>query len=314
MLFGAFKKRRVKCFQAVYERSNFLSRHDLGYQLVPVAKIVGSVGRCQVLDHRFRPLVRISRGQYQRYKRIGKLMRELVVLPPVELYRLRDEYYVVDGHHRVAAAKEMGAVHIDARVIEFLPGGESAEDRLFRERREFERRTGLSDIILSELGQYHRLLEQIQEHQTRMIQRAHERGGDVSPTPVNFKEAARDWELTVFRPVVELIEGRGIQQRVKGKTSADLYLWAWDHKRLEGEKTGHDISWDKALDYFDALYPSPTWGQRLVERTGPFAKYLRRILPLPEPPEPCALAFEATTGAWYCRRRTRSGLDTHEAS
>ena len=208
----------------------------------------------------------------------------------------------------------MGAVHIDAHVIEFLPTGESVEDRLFRERREFERRTGLSDIILSELGQYHRLLEQIQEHQTRMIQRAHERGGDVSPTPVNFKEAARDWELTVFRPVVELIEGRGIQQRVKGKTSADLYLWAWDHKRSEREKTGHDISWDKALDYFDALYPSPTWGQRLVERTGPFARYLRRILPLPEPPEPCALAFEATTGAWYCRRRTRSGLDTHEAS
>jgi hypothetical protein len=42
-------------------------------------------------------------------------------LPPVELYRLGDGYYVLDGHHRVAAALAVGQLALDARVTEFAP-------------------------------------------------------------------------------------------------------------------------------------------------------------------------------------------------
>ena len=37
-------------------------------------------------------------------------------MPPVELYRLGNGYYVVDGHHRIAAALAVGQLAIDAHV------------------------------------------------------------------------------------------------------------------------------------------------------------------------------------------------------
>ena len=42
-------------------------------------------------------------------------------LPMVNLYRLGGHYYVVDGHHRLAAARRIGAVALDAMVTEFVP-------------------------------------------------------------------------------------------------------------------------------------------------------------------------------------------------
>jgi ParB-like chromosome segregation protein Spo0J len=42
-------------------------------------------------------------------------------LPPVELYKLGATYYVLDGHHRVAAARLNGQLEIDAYVAEYVP-------------------------------------------------------------------------------------------------------------------------------------------------------------------------------------------------
>ena len=44
-------------------------------------------------------------------------------LPPVELIKFGDDYWVVDGHNRVAAALYNGQVELDAVVEELrLPG------------------------------------------------------------------------------------------------------------------------------------------------------------------------------------------------
>jgi hypothetical protein len=40
-------------------------------------------------------------------------------VPPVELYQLGFGYYVLDGHHRVAAARLLGQLEIDANVVRF---------------------------------------------------------------------------------------------------------------------------------------------------------------------------------------------------
>lgn len=47
------------------------------------------------------------------------------VLAPVELYKLGDVYYVLDGHHRVAAAVSLGQVEIDAVVTKYAPARET---------------------------------------------------------------------------------------------------------------------------------------------------------------------------------------------
>lgn len=44
-------------------------------------------------------------------------------LPAIEVYRLGNGYYVVDGHHRVAAAQRPGILDIDAVVIEYVAMG-----------------------------------------------------------------------------------------------------------------------------------------------------------------------------------------------
>lgn len=47
-------------------------------------------------------------------------------MQPVELFQVGDEYFVVDGHKRVAAAKAAEAVEIDALVTRLWPSGPPA--------------------------------------------------------------------------------------------------------------------------------------------------------------------------------------------
>lgn len=102
--------------------------HDLGLRIVPIDKIVGSVGRWQNLRSDFF----YRKGDVtERFIRIGRAMMRGVDLPPIEVYKLRwqpgkrgqSEYYVVDGHHRVAMARELGQDFLDANVKEFETRG-----------------------------------------------------------------------------------------------------------------------------------------------------------------------------------------------
>ena len=72
----------------------------------------------------FLPLPRLRGENWRaRWQRITKAMDQLVTLPPVELVQVGDEYYVADGHNRVAAARSAGAIEIDADVTQLtLPG------------------------------------------------------------------------------------------------------------------------------------------------------------------------------------------------
>ena len=42
-------------------------------------------------------------------------------LPPVELYKLEEAYFVVDGHHRVSVARYHDVPTLEAAVAEFHP-------------------------------------------------------------------------------------------------------------------------------------------------------------------------------------------------
>jgi hypothetical protein len=98
---------------------------------------VGSVGRAQNLRTDF---FYKSGKVTGRFVRIGKAMEQGKVLPPIEVYKAKlprqvgdrqapvTEYYVVDGHHRVAMAKKLGQDYLDAHVVEYKvakphPGG-----------------------------------------------------------------------------------------------------------------------------------------------------------------------------------------------
>jgi hypothetical protein len=91
---------------------------EAGEQFIPIDSIVGSVdGASQLFDRNFRPVSDRARA------RLGSVlvaMRQGEPLPPIEVYAWRGEYYVLDGHHRVAAARALGSDYISAHVIEVV--------------------------------------------------------------------------------------------------------------------------------------------------------------------------------------------------
>lgn len=99
-------------------------RRRVGLRSVPLDRIVGTLRNPSQNTADFLPLPRL-RGQnwLARWQRIERAMNALQVLPPVDLVQVGDEYYVEDGHNRVAAARRAGGDEIDADVtLLLLPG------------------------------------------------------------------------------------------------------------------------------------------------------------------------------------------------
>ena len=107
-------------FAAAARRAGPLSQRLPRTETVDVASINGSVDRARELGADFRPVRRWRRASdNQRFERIRARMQRGAHLPLVELYKLGPDYYVLDGHHRVAAALSLGQLAIDAQVTEW---------------------------------------------------------------------------------------------------------------------------------------------------------------------------------------------------
>ncbi len=101
------------------------SIRELGLQSIAVDQIKGTaVEGAPQRGGDFLPLKgRRSDDWRGRWQRILDANERLEVLPPIELIRFDDEYWVVDGHNRVAAALYNGQIELDAVVEELrLPG------------------------------------------------------------------------------------------------------------------------------------------------------------------------------------------------
>lgn len=78
----------------------------------------------------FRPLPALrGKGWDTRWRRILGALERLETLPPVELFKFGDDYWVTDGHNRIAAGRQVGQVAIDAHVIELRPAGQQGPVR-----------------------------------------------------------------------------------------------------------------------------------------------------------------------------------------
>ena len=82
---------------------------------IPVAAIVGSVGRYKEFTRDFLPQKSINAD---RWIRVKMAMTGSGGVPPIEVYRIGESYFVLDGNHRVSVAREMGLSHIEAYVNE----------------------------------------------------------------------------------------------------------------------------------------------------------------------------------------------------
>jgi nucleotide-binding universal stress UspA family protein len=229
-------KPALRSFDEDAQRAGALTRRPLGLRTVEMSRIVGSVGRARDFGPDFRPL-HPSKSYTSRYQRIKDALAHGIALPPVELYRLGFGYYVLDGHHRVAAGLESGQLEIEGNVTEFLPLSDSAAARTFAERRAFERSTGLTDIGARRPETYPEIAALIAAYQR-------EHGY------ADYKQAAQRWYGEVFRPLWERVRRLRLSGLYPGERTADIIgrlgAW-WTEQGAEGSP-----DWDEALRHFQS--------------------------------------------------------------
>jgi hypothetical protein len=92
-------------------------QRQLGLQTIRLDTIVGTVGSRRDFDRRFRPTS--TRVRY-RWERLALAQRRGEAIPPIEVYRVGQLHFVVDGHHRVSIAAATRQRLIDAYVTDVL--------------------------------------------------------------------------------------------------------------------------------------------------------------------------------------------------
>jgi DNA-binding Lrp family transcriptional regulator len=215
----------AKSFKVDQQKEEAFDTRPLGLRQVPLDKIVGSVGRYQDFDNKFRPKQHLVSDD--RLQALKEVMRQGKAVPPIKLFQIKDDYYVLDGNHRVAVAKELGHNEINANIVEFIPSKNTLENIIYREKAEFMERTGLPEIIaLTEPGQYAFLGKQIARHR-RFLSR-------IQSKDVPFREAAADWYKTIYNPLIAIINKGRLLQSFSGRTEADLYAYISLHQWEKG--------------------------------------------------------------------------------
>jgi hypothetical protein len=195
--------------------------------VIEVARITGTVDKCGELDSRFRLLGR-RRDRRERYRRrvLDRLDLAVTDLPPITVYLLGGEYYVVDGNRRVAAALKQKLEYMDAQVTECIPLGDSAALEGAASRRLFEQETGLRNIRLAYESGYATLLEEIADFAPAGPSEA--TGGSVGDAlgaaDVPRRERARRWHSATFRPACALLSSSPLSRRFPGAAPGDLYV------------------------------------------------------------------------------------------
>lgn len=243
-------------------------QHYLGIRQVEVEKIIGSLGRYHDFDRAFLPTQVRTRN---RWMSIDKAHYAEVNLPPVELYKIGEVYFVKDGNHRISVARERGQVYIDANIIEIdtpvtltpdITTDElvlKAEQAVFLEVTDLVKLHPEAQIETSSSGFYNRLLEQISNHRWFM--------GERRNAPVPMAEAVESWYEDIYLPVVQEIREQGLLKSFPGSTETDLYLWiseyqgylraAFRFSRHEGQ-TGEELNArEEAARHLKVDYPLP---------------------------------------------------------
>ena len=209
-----------------------------GTSMVPLEKIIGSVGRYHDFDNQFKTK---STKMDERLASILNAMKAGKGMPPISLYQIKDEFFILDGHHRFQAAKILKHTDIRSHILELLPSKNTLENMLYREKTEFRDKAGLTHRIdLTELGQFDHLEKQISDHQTFLIK-------EEAYEEVSYKDAARNWYTTIYQPLATIISESNLVRSFPDRTVDDLYLYISIHQWEIGKKRKYGIGVDQLI-------------------------------------------------------------------
>ena len=228
---GRGDARPLLSLDEVTKRLGAFEQSYVGIRPIPVAAIVGTVSRVEDFDRDFLP----KRSKIQeRWRQVEQSFPDSD-FPPISVYEIDGRYFVVDGHHRVAIAKQRGTEIIDAEVTRLRsrtplpPDADIGAIIMAEQQRRFMEESGLgrarsqARIEFSRPQGYIELLEHIKIHGYHMMM---ERGELLS-----VEEIASDWHDRVYLPTVEAIHREGLSELWPKATDADLFLWVGQRRR-----------------------------------------------------------------------------------
>jgi hypothetical protein len=228
-------------YDEVIEALGFMSERRLGLQVVQIVAIVGTVDRERDFDRHFRPTSSRVRG---RWEQIAAAMRRGEALPPVDLYKVGEVYFVRDGHHRVSVACALGHSDIDAYVTEVITrvGVDhpitladlplKSHERVFYERVPLPH-DARSEIKVSDPWDYAALAEGVEAWAFRAMQKHGE--------PLDRDQGAQLWLETEYRPVVHMLREAGMVDRHETETEAYMLIAAERYRLLRTHSWNEDV-------------------------------------------------------------------------
>ncbi len=223
-------KSELLSFEVVRQALKPTNQSYKGVHPIPIEKIVGSEGRYKDFNRSFLPKIDTIRD---RWKNVDKAHYKEVELPPIQVYKIGEVYFVKDGNHRVSVARQQGKKFIDADIIELnikVPIDEDIDYYkliIKKEYVDFIDTTGIDKIIpdakleVTKPGRYDILLEQIKFHHYLL--------NKLSNEEVHWEKAVKSWYSTIYTPVIQLIHKYKIMKHFPNLTETDLYIWIINH-------------------------------------------------------------------------------------
>lgn len=260
-------------FEGVRERLQLRDRRYLGLQDVPLDSIVGSVGRYQNFTRGFLPR---HDELEERWRKIYQLVNVGGGVPPVELYKVGNVYFVRDGNHRVSVARRSNAPYIQAYVWEYetripLEPDADINDLLikaaygvFLEHTRIDCICPNVNLELTQPDGYEDLLYEIEALQQSL--------STIDKQEVPIGEAVELWCERYYNPIVQVIRQQNILKEFPDRTEADLYLWLRRNQEELQVRYGEGILFEEAAADLARRFgekPSPTRQvKKAIERLG----------------------------------------------
>jgi len=275
-------------FEDVQDKLRLTQSNYRGLHQVPLDQIIGSVGRYNDFTRTFLPLVE---DDSWRWRRVAE-MQFNEGLPPIELYKVGDAYFVKDGNHRVSVARQFGATSIEAYVWEYeTPVGGlrpdtnvdelivKAEYRAFLDRTRLDVTHPEQEIVLTEPDTYPALETEIEVYRQNLER--------IDGEKRTFEEAAAAWYDMVYTLAIDVIRESGVLDLFPGRTEADLYVWVSRNRRELSERYGHSVSMRDAVTKLAEAQHRPGTVERVVQTVGrSVAGLMNSLRPVPQEPEP----------------------------
>ena len=238
-------------YDEIASKLKLQGRSDKGLQMIPLDAIIGSVGRYTDFTRTFLPRHLQDRQRWANIKAIS-LDPISMGLPPIEVYKVSEVYFVIDGNHRVSVARQENWKTIEAHVIEIqtdipLKADVQPDELIIKaEYAHFLEQTGLNkipefmDLHITIPGGYQKLLDEICVCRCQIE--------EEDQKECTLQDSAESWYHEIYLPFAEAVRERGMMRWFPNRTVTDLYVWMSEHRGELEKELGWSIRPEAAAE------------------------------------------------------------------